>query len=51
MGLDRVSGRKLAEPRKVEADAHAVDTNCAIDSPEARISFLSAAMSAASTNG
>lgn len=37
---------RLSEPRNVEAEAHAVDTNCATDNPDARIVTLSAAISA-----
>ena len=33
---------RLSEPRKVDADAHAVDTNSEIVSPDARILALSA---------
>ena len=36
---------RLSLPRNVEADAHAVETSWATDSPEARIWLLSAAMS------
>src|SRR5512145_3290239 len=39
---------RLSEPRKVDADAQAVDTSCETDSPEARIVRLSASMSWAS---
>ena len=28
---------RLSEPRNVEADAHAVDTSCEVDRPDARI--------------
>jgi hypothetical protein len=35
----------LSVPRKLAADAHAVETSCEIDSPEARILALRAAMS------
>ena len=41
---------RLSEPRKVDADAHAVDTSSATVSPAARMLFLSAAMSFASIN-
>ncbi|MNC87053.1 hypothetical protein D3C83_27490 [compost metagenome] len=36
---------RLSEPRKVDADAQAVDTSCATESFEARIFFLSSAIS------
>ena len=36
---------RLSEPRKVDADAQAVETSCETDSPEARILPLRAAMS------
>ena len=36
---------RLSEPRKVDADAQAVETSSETDSPEARILLLSAAMS------
>ena len=36
---------RLSEPRKVEAEAQAVETSCEIDRPEARIFAFSAAMS------
>ena len=36
---------RLSEPRNVDADAHAVETSCETDSPDARILPLSAAMS------
>ena len=39
---------RLSEPRKVEAEAHAVATSCAMESPDARMVLLSAAMSWAS---
>src|SRR5208283_2129630 len=39
---------RLSEPRKVDADAQAVDTNWDTDSPEARILRLSEAMSCSS---
>ena len=39
---------RLSVPRNVEAEAHAVETSCATDSPESRIVALRAAMSAAS---
>jgi hypothetical protein len=38
---------RLSVPRNVDADAQAVETSCAIDTPEARMSRLSAAMSSA----
>ena len=39
---------RLSEPRNVDAEAQAVATSREIDSPEARIFALSAAMSASS---
>ena len=42
---------RLSEPRKVDADAQAVETSWATDSPEARILALSAAISASSISG
>ena len=39
---------RLSEPRKVEADAQAVETSWEMDSPEARILPLRSAMSFAS---
>ena len=36
---------RLSEPRNVDADAHAVETSCETDSPEARILLFSAATS------
>ena len=36
---------RLSEPRKVDADAQAVETSCETDSPEARILPLREAMS------
>jgi hypothetical protein len=42
---------RLSEPRKVDADAQAVDTSCETDSPELRILPLRAAMSFASISG
>ncbi len=36
---------RLSEPRKVDADAHAVDTSCETLRPDARILPFSAAMS------
>ena len=36
---------RLSEPRKVEADAHAVDTSCETVSPDARIFAFNAATS------
>jgi hypothetical protein len=41
---------RLSEPRKVDADAHAVETNSEIDRPDARIFAFSAALSRASIN-
>ena len=41
---------RLSLPRKVDADAQAVDTSAGIESPEARIVALREAMSAASTS-
>ena len=37
---------RLSEPRKDAAAAHAVETSCEVERPEARIFALSAAMSA-----
>ena len=42
---------RLSEPRKVDADAQAVLTNCAIDRPEANNFAFSAAMSCALISG
>ena len=42
---------RLSEPRKVEADAHAVLTSCATDRPEARIAVFSSANSASLITG
>ncbi|MNI65327.1 hypothetical protein D3C73_1208280 [compost metagenome] len=42
---------RLSEPRKVEAEAHAVDTSSATLRPVAAIFCFSAAMSLASING
>ncbi len=42
---------RLSEPRNVDADAHAVDTRSAVESPEARIVALSERTSAASISG
>jgi len=42
---------RLSEPRKVEAEAQAVETSSATDRPEASSLLLSAAMSFASTSG
>src|SRR5512137_469247 len=39
---------RLSEPRKVDADAQAVETNCDTDKPEARVLLLREAMSWAS---
>jgi hypothetical protein len=41
---------RLSLPRKVEADAHAVATSWASDSPESRICSLSVAMSSSPTS-
>ena len=41
---------RLSEPRKVDAEAQAVDTSSETDRPEARILFFSAAMSASPTS-
>src|SRR5512135_1150283 len=41
---------RLSEPRKVDADAQAVDTSWDTDSPEARILPLREAMSCSSIN-
>ena len=41
---------RLSLPRKVDADAHAVFTSCAVESPESRIFPLSSAISSASTS-
>ena len=41
---------RLSEPRNVDADAHAVETSWEMDSPDARILSLSAAMSFAPTS-
>ena len=42
---------RLSVPRKVDAEAHAVETSCDTDSPEARIFSLRAATSCALTSG
>ena len=42
---------RLSLSRKVDADAHAVETSCETDSPDARIVLFSAAMSCSSTSG
>ncbi|MNT60500.1 hypothetical protein D3C72_1980840 [compost metagenome] len=42
---------RMSEPRKVEAEAHAVDTSCVGVRPEASTFFVSAATSFASTSG
>ena len=42
---------RLSEPRKVDAEAQAVETSSATDRPDARILALSAAMSRASISG
>jgi hypothetical protein len=42
---------RLSDPRKVEAEAQAVDTSSETERPEARILAFRAAMSAASTSG
>ena len=42
---------RLSEPRKVDADAQAVETSSETDRPDARILPLSAAMSCASISG
>ncbi len=42
---------RLSEPRKVDADAQAVDTSSDTDSPDARIFCLSEATSFSSTSG
>ena len=42
---------RLSLSRKVDADAHAVETSWETDSPEARIVLFSASMSASSTRG
>ena len=41
---------RLSEPRKVDADAQAVETSCETDSPEARILLFREAMSFSSIN-
>src|SRR5439155_24612806 len=41
---------RLSEPRKVDADAHAIDTSCETDSPEAGILPFRAARSFSSIN-
>src|SRR6266480_850993 len=41
---------RLSEPRNVDADAHAVETNSEIDRPNARILAFSEAISCASIN-
>src|SRR6266480_6058564 len=41
---------RLSEPRNVDADAHAVETNSEIDRPDARILAFSEAISCASIN-
>ena len=38
---------RLSLPRNVEADAHAIETSCEIDSPESRICAFSASTSSA----
>ena len=42
---------RLSEPRNVEAEAQAVETRSATESPAARIRAFRSAMSAASTSG
>ena len=42
---------RLSLPRKVDADAQAVVTSCAVDSPDASIFSFSTAMSLSSTSG
>ncbi|MCY1296602.1 hypothetical protein D9M70_459980 [compost metagenome] len=42
---------RLSEPRKVEADAQAVETSSETERPEARILALRSAISLASTSG
>ena len=42
---------RLSEPRKVDADAHAVETSWETDKPDARIFALSAATSCSLTSG
>ncbi len=46
----RAVGAATLDPRNVDDDAHAVETNCETDGPDAAIFSISAAMSCASTN-
>jgi len=41
---------RLSEPRKVDADAHAVETSCETGSPDARTLPLREALSCSSIN-